>query len=152
MSGSGGWPVSALPGYLRRTERCPAWCTGPHSTRRLLQSPLLPAPVQCPLHCPALPGVMCYAHNNNVMCHNPDIDVEFCKNIWRSGEGPCQGLSRVNLQSLCNIVKTSSMSSMSKLPNTKNVMCDIIVSRVAARRNKSPCHVELMMYVIARRH
>ena len=39
MSGSGGWPVSALPGYLRRTERCPAWCSGPHSTRRLLQSP-----------------------------------------------------------------------------------------------------------------
>ena len=98
MSGSGGWPVSALPGYLRRTERCPAWCSGPHSTRRLLQSPLLPAPVQCPLHCPALPGVMCYAHNNNVMCHNPDIDVKFCKNIWRSGYGPCQGLSRVNLQ------------------------------------------------------
>ena len=49
-------------------------------------------------HCPALPGVMCYAHNNNVMCHNPDIDVKFCKNIWRSGYGPCQGLSTVNLQ------------------------------------------------------
>ena len=96
-----------------------------------------PPPRTCPLHCPALPGVMCYAHNNNVMCDNRDIDVEFCKKIWRSGEGPCQGLSRVNLQSLCNIVKTSSMSSMSKLPNTKNVMCDIIVSRVAARRNKS---------------
>ena len=60
--------------------------------------PLHPAPVQCPPHCPALPGVMCYAHNNNVMCHNPDIDVKFCKNIWRSGYGPCQGLSRVNLQ------------------------------------------------------
>ena len=41
-----------------------------------------PPPDTCPLHYryyTALPGVMCYAHNNIVMCDNRDIDGKFCK-------------------------------------------------------------------------
>ena len=132
MSGSGGWPVSALPGYLRRTERCPAWCTGPHTGS---YNP--PPPGTCPLHCPALPGVMCYAHNNNVMCHNPDIDVKFCKNIWRSGEGPCQGLSRVNLQ--CAILLKHHRCHRCQNCQTLRMLCVT-----------SSCHASLLAEIKAR--